>query len=201
MKQYMLLSSFLRRQTTTKSKWHFLDSCFARVFSLISSKWAKQDLCSLLIFRIKHLHCGAPSLQNDPFHVPVKHFSDPAEACRIISTVAVVYSMYCIKEKKEALLILRSYSMFRYWLCHSLPSCQNSFKGLIKNHHIKYNSSRYLSGETAPCLLQRLMLALKLFLHWDVFLLANGIQQASVVDFMAPSVYIVSRHWGVPPHN
>lgn len=112
MKQYMLLSSFLRRQTTTKSKWHFLDSCFARVFSLISSKWAKQDLCSLLIFRIKHLHCGAPSLQNDPFHVPVKHFSDPAEACRIISTVAVVYSMYCIKEKREALLILRSYRLY-----------------------------------------------------------------------------------------
>lgn len=40
-----------------------------------------------------------------------------------------------------------------FWFCGCAvcsgtvpPSCQNPFIGLIKNHPIKYNSSRYLSG-------------------------------------------------------
>lgn len=96
---------------------------------------------------------------------------------------------FTVLYEEKTVLILRSRSVLWCWRCHSLSccsrSCQKSFEALIKNLYIKYNSSRYLSVQTAPRLVQRLMLAVKLFLHWDVFLLANWIQKCSSTGFQS----------------
>lgn len=99
---------FLRRLSAAKSKWRFLDSFSACAFS--PSCQPNRLLSRLFIYHIK-----TPWLRNDAFNVAVRHFGHRTEACRIIRTLAAVYSMCCMKGTgEETLLILWLCSMFRH---------------------------------------------------------------------------------------
>lgn len=85
------------------------------------------------------------------------------KSCKIICTLPVV--VRCAQ-----LLTVSQHSTLFFKLSDFL-------EGFITNLHIKYKRGRYLSRETTRCLVHRLMLAMKLFLHWDVSMLANRIQK------------------------
>lgn len=131
----MVQSSSPRSPATTKSEWHF---CTAALFVCFLSPAQKEPKRIFVVFKsAPSPWCSYTAERPHWLSIRLQPRENHAE-----SSVQWLRCMYCVQKEYFCFCGLTVCS----GACCS-PSCQKSSAGLIKNLHIKYNSSRYLSGK------------------------------------------------------